>query len=122
MAIMHSSDARSEHQGTWLATFSGYLEHGWRLCYLDGSGAECQAASAAHLMSRRDGPLPTKTAYLTQFATSGDALLQGVNLALQTAADMDQVLLLTDSQSCVSALLKVASGTQPPCSGIALEF
>lgn len=122
MSIMRSTDPRSEHRGPWLATLSGFLEEGWRLCYSDGSGAEGHAASAAHFMSRRDGPLPTKSAYLGHFATPGDAELQGINLALQICADMDQVFLLSDSQASISAVLNMASGTQPPRSGIEREI
>lgn len=105
---MCSTDSRSEYQGPWLASIRSYLEEGWQLCYSDWSEAEGHAASAAHVMLRRNGPLSTKTTYLGQFATTGDAELQGINLALQTAADMDQVLLLTDSQSNVSAVLDIA--------------
>lgn len=121
IAIMRSTDPTSQHRGPWLATLSSYLEEGWRLCYSDRSGAEGHAASAAYLMSRRDGPLPTKTVYLKEFTTSADVELQGTNLALQISADMNQVLLISDRQASVSATRNIASGTQPLRSGIERE-
>ena len=50
------------------------------------------------MMSRREEAERIAGAYLGNLATPGDAELKGLSLALQLTRDLDQVLLLSDSQ------------------------
>ena len=69
-------------------------------------------------MSRRDEPEPTSSHYLGPLATSGDAELQGILLALQASKLRDQVIILSDSQASITSVHKLCSGEQAPRSGI----
>ena len=118
MTIMDSREERSKARGPWLATIGALMENGWRTAYSDGSGAEGHAAGAACLMSRRAEPTTTMSHYLGTKATSNDAGLQGILCSLQLVGDMDQILLLSDSQAGVASMLNLAKGDTAPRSGI----
>ena len=69
-------------------------------------------------MTRRPEPQLTTRPYLGPHATSGDAEMQGILLALQITSNLDQVLLLSDSQASIATLHKLAQGSQPTRSDI----
>lgn len=118
MTTMDSREERFKHRAPWLAMIRALLEEAWRAIYSDRSGAEGHAASAAHIMSCRDEPVPMTSSFLGLLATSGDAELQGILLALQASQLMDQVIILSDSQASIASVHKLGSGEQVPCSGI----
>lgn len=122
MTIMDPREHNSTYAAPWLATISAHMEEGWRAIYSDGSGSEGHAAAAAHMMTRRTEPPRTTSSYLGPIATSGDAELQGLLLALQLSSDLDQVLILSDSQASIASLHKLARGTQPPRSHIETQI
>ena len=90
--------------------------------YSDGSGHEGHAAAAAHMMTRRQEPSRTSGCYLGSKAAAGDAERAGIPQGLQMTSDVDQVLILTNSQATMQAIFALVRSSRASRSQIEVDI